>query len=78
MATKSSKQLQIQSVSWSGSHILVNNAGTIKRSPAHEFSDDDWNEVITINSNGVFKFCREAGKHMLKTRFWKTIILHHY
>jgi 2-deoxy-D-gluconate 3-dehydrogenase len=45
--------------------ILVNNAGTIKRAPAHEFSDEDWNEVININLNGVFKFCREAGKHML-------------
>jgi 2-deoxy-D-gluconate 3-dehydrogenase len=45
--------------------ILVNNAGTIKRAPAHEFSDEDWNEVININLNGVFKFCRAAGKHML-------------
>lgn len=46
--------------------VLVNNAGTIKRAPAHEFSDEDWNEVIDVNLNGVFKFCREAGKHMLK------------
>lgn len=46
--------------------VLVNNAGTIKRSPAHELSDDDWNEVINTNLNGVFKFCREAGKHMLR------------
>lgn len=46
--------------------ILVNNAGTIKRSPAHEFSDDDWFEVINTNLNGVFRLCREAGKHMLK------------
>ncbi|WP_371193769.1 2-dehydro-3-deoxy-D-gluconate 5-dehydrogenase KduD [Glaciecola sp. SC05] len=53
--------------------ILVNNAGTIKRSPAHEFSDDDWNEVININLNGVFKFCREAGKHMLKQGSGKII-----
>ncbi len=53
--------------------ILVNNAGTIKRSPAHEFSDDDWNEVININLNGVFKFCREAGKQMLKQGSGKII-----
>ncbi|WP_016956583.1 glucose 1-dehydrogenase [Catenovulum agarivorans] len=53
--------------------ILVNNAGTIKRAPAHEFSDDDWNEVININLNGVFKFCREAGKHMLKQGSGKII-----
>lgn len=53
--------------------ILVNNAGTIKRSPAHEFSDDDWNEVINVNLNGVFKFCREAGKHMIKQGSGKII-----
>ncbi|MCF2946838.1 SDR family oxidoreductase [Paraglaciecola aquimarina] len=53
--------------------ILINNAGTIKRSPAHEFSDEDWNEVINVNLNGVFKFCREAGKHMLKQGSGKII-----
>ena len=53
--------------------VLVNNAGTIKRSPAHEFSDEDWNEVINVNLNGVFKFCREAGKHMLKQGSGKII-----
>ncbi len=53
--------------------VLVNNAGTIKRAPAHEFSDEDWNEVINVNLNGVFKFCREAGKHMLKQGSGKII-----
>jgi 2-deoxy-D-gluconate 3-dehydrogenase len=53
--------------------ILVNNAGTIKRAPAHEFTDDDWNEVINVNLNGVFKFCREAGKQMLKQGSGKII-----
>ena len=53
--------------------VLVNNAGTIKRSPAHEFSDEDWNEVINVNLNGVFKFCREAGKQMLKQGSGKII-----
>lgn len=53
--------------------ILVNNAGTIKRAPAHEFTDADWNEVINVNLNGVFKFCREAGIHMLKQGSGKII-----
>ncbi|GFD68643.1 SDR family oxidoreductase [Alteromonas sp. KUL106] len=53
--------------------VLVNNAGTIKRSPAHEFSDEDWNEVINVNLNGVFTFCREAGKQMLKQGSGKII-----
>lgn len=53
--------------------VLVNNAGTIKRSPAHEFSDEDWNEVINVNLNGVFTFCREAGKQMLEQGSGKII-----
>lgn len=53
--------------------VLVNNAGTIKRAPAHEYSDDDWNEVINVNLNGVFKFCREAGNHMLQQGSGKII-----
>lgn len=53
--------------------VLVNNAGTIKRAPAHEFSTEDWNEVINVNLNGVFQFCREAGKHMLKQGSGKII-----
>lgn len=53
--------------------VLVNNAGTIKRAPAHEFSDEDWDDVINVNLSGVFKFCREAGKHMLKQGSGKII-----
>jgi len=45
--------------------ILINNAGTIRRSPAREYSDDDWDSVIETNLNGVFRFCRAIGAHML-------------
>lgn len=53
--------------------ILINNAGTIKRAPAHEFSDEDWDEVIDTNLNGVFKFCRATGQQMLKQGSGKII-----
>lgn len=53
--------------------ILINNAGTIRRAPAHEHSDDDWQTVIDTNLNGVFRFCREAGKVMLKQKSGKII-----
>jgi len=45
--------------------ILINNAGTIRRSPARDYSDEDWNAVIDINLTGVFQFCRGVGAHML-------------
>ncbi len=45
--------------------ILINNAGTIRRAPAAETTDADWDAVIETNLNGVFRFCRGVGKHML-------------
>lgn len=45
--------------------ILINNAGTIRRAPAHITTDEDWNAVIDTNLNGVFQFCRAAGAMML-------------
>lgn len=53
--------------------ILINNAGTIRRAPAHEFTDEDWLAVIETNLNGVFRFCRAAGQQMLKQGCGKII-----
>jgi len=46
--------------------ILINNAGTIRRSPAVDYSDDDWDTVIEVNLSGVFRLSRLAGKKMLE------------
>jgi 2-dehydro-3-deoxy-D-gluconate 5-dehydrogenase len=45
--------------------ILVNNAGIIRRSPAVDFSLKDWNDVIEINLNAVFRLCQLAGRRMV-------------
>jgi 2-deoxy-D-gluconate 3-dehydrogenase len=45
--------------------ILINNAGTIRRSPARDYSDEDWMAVIDTNLTGVFQFCRAVGGHMI-------------
>ena len=44
--------------------ILINNAGTIRRSPAVDYSADDWNTVIEVNLSSVFRLSQAAGKHM--------------
>lgn len=46
--------------------ILVNNAGMIRRSPAVDFSDEDWSEVIEVNLSSVFRLSKDAGKHMIE------------
>ncbi len=55
-----------EAVAWQGQlDILVNNAGIIKRAPAVDHTDADWDEVIDVNLNGVFTACRAAGRHMI-------------
>jgi 2-deoxy-D-gluconate 3-dehydrogenase len=46
--------------------ILINNAGTIRRAPAVEFSDADWDTVIAVNLSSVFKLSQLAAKPMLE------------
>jgi len=55
-----------EAIAWQGHlDILVNNAGIIRRAPAADHSDADWDAVINVNLNGVFTACRAAGRHML-------------
>jgi len=46
--------------------IVVNNAGIIRRTPAVQHADDDWDAVINLNLSAVFRMCRAAGAHMLE------------
>ncbi len=45
--------------------ILLNNAGTVLRTPAAEHPDDYWDKVIEVNLNAQFVLSREFGKEML-------------
>ena len=46
--------------------ILINNAGTIRRTPAVDYSEDDWAAVIEVNLNSVFRLSQQAGRHMIE------------
>ena len=45
--------------------ILINNAGTIKRSPAAEHPDDYWDDVIEVNLSAQFFLSRAIGQDMM-------------
>lgn len=45
--------------------ILVNNAGIIRRAPALEFSEDDWDSVIQINLKALFFLSQAAARVMV-------------
>ena len=53
--------------------ILVNNAGIIRRTPAVEFSEKDWDEVMYLNSKVPFLLSQEAAKDMMKRKHGKII-----
>ena len=55
--------------------ILVNNAGTIRRAPAAQHSDEDWDKVIEVNLSAQFILAREFGKPMLARGRGKIIFI---
>jgi 2-deoxy-D-gluconate 3-dehydrogenase len=46
--------------------VLVNNAGVQRRARAEEFPSSDWETVVNVNLNAVFRFCQTFGRHMLE------------
>nr|WP_276593082.1 2-dehydro-3-deoxy-D-gluconate 5-dehydrogenase KduD [Sphingomonas sp. GC_Shp_3] len=48
-----------------GLHILVNNAGIIRRADSVDFTEADWDAVIDTNLKSVFFLCQATGKHMI-------------
>jgi len=46
-------------------HILVNNAGTIRRNNSIDFTEADWDAVIDVNLKSVFFLSQAAARHMI-------------
>ena len=46
--------------------ILVNNAGAIRRSPAVDHSDADWDDLMSVNLTTPFLLARELGRGMVE------------
>ena len=45
--------------------ILINNAGTIRRAPAAEHSDEDWDLVLAVDLSSAFRMSREVGRRLI-------------
>jgi sorbose reductase len=46
--------------------ILVTNAGITGGAPAEDYPFDEFKQMIDVNLNGTFLFCRTAGKWMIE------------
>ncbi|WP_235602332.1 SDR family oxidoreductase [Sulfitobacter geojensis] len=56
--------------------ILINNAGTILRTPAAEHPDEMWDKVIEVNLNAQFIITRDIGKTMVERGSGKMIFFY--
>jgi 2-deoxy-D-gluconate 3-dehydrogenase len=55
--------------------ILVNNAGIIRRTPALDFSETDWDDVLQIDLKAVFFLSQAAARVMVPHKHGKIINL---
>ena len=53
--------------------ILFNNAGIIRRTPAIEFTEKEWDEVMTLNAKTVFFLSQAAARDMMKRNYGKIV-----
>lgn len=48
--------------------ILVNNAGIIRRAPATQYAEKDWDEVMTVNLKSVFLLSQRFARHVIERK----------
>ena len=53
--------------------ILINNAGTIRRAPLLEYTEEDWDAVVELNQNSLFFLSQEAAKVMAEQKSGKIV-----
>jgi gluconate 5-dehydrogenase len=56
-------------------HIMVANAGIMRRVPSVEMPPETWREVLTTNLDGVWYCCQAAGKRMVARGLGKIITI---
>jgi NAD(P)-dependent dehydrogenase (short-subunit alcohol dehydrogenase family) len=53
--------------------ILVNSAGTTKRTPTLNVTDSEWNSIIETNLSGTLRTCQIFGKQMIERKYGRII-----
>jgi NAD(P)-dependent dehydrogenase (short-subunit alcohol dehydrogenase family) len=58
---------------WGEIDILVNCAGVAIRGTAIEYTEENWNKIISVNLTGTFFCCQVAARYMAQQRSGKII-----
>lgn len=53
--------------------ILVNNAGITRDSMFHKMEDNQWDEVLAVNLNGVYNCCKAVTSDMREQNYGKIV-----
>jgi NAD(P)-dependent dehydrogenase (short-subunit alcohol dehydrogenase family) len=53
--------------------ILVNSAGTTKRTKTLDVSETEWNAIMDTNLTGILRTCQIFGRHMVGRRYGRII-----
>ncbi|HXU14556.1 MAG TPA: glucose 1-dehydrogenase [Terriglobales bacterium] len=53
--------------------ILVNSAGTTKRTPSLQVRDSEWNNILETNLTGTLRACQVFGHHMIERGYGRII-----
>jgi len=53
--------------------ILVNCAGTTKRTPTLDVSDEEWNSIMETNLSGTLRACQVFGRKMVERKYGRII-----
>lgn len=54
-------------------HILVNNAGIVRRAPFLELTEEAWDATMNVDLKGVFNCSQAVLRHMIEQRYGKII-----
>jgi NAD(P)-dependent dehydrogenase (short-subunit alcohol dehydrogenase family) len=53
--------------------ILVNSAGTTKRTPSLQVRDGEWNNILETNLTGTLRACQVFGHHMIERGYGRIV-----
>lgn len=53
--------------------ILVNSAGTTKRTPTLQVPDEEWSNIMETNLTGTLRACQVFGRHMIERGYGRII-----
>jgi NAD(P)-dependent dehydrogenase (short-subunit alcohol dehydrogenase family) len=53
--------------------ILVNSAGTTKRTPSLQVRDSEWNNILETNLSGTWRACQVFGHHMIERGYGRIV-----